>query len=86
MAGQTVIVLDQGFPLADQLSADEERSNRDVWLDLANIEAIDSADLSALIRFSLRMRQLDRSVFLCHVGQHLKEIFEITRFQAAGVY
>ena len=85
LPGQSTIVFDHCLPLGDQLCSAEDETDGDVWLDFAAIETINSADLSALIRFSLRMRHLDRSVFLCHVGQHLRDIFEITRFQAAGV-
>ena len=75
------IVLNPDASIADQLSAAEvEVDASGVCLDFANIEIVSSAELSALIRFSLRMRQLELSIVMSHVGPDLQQIFEITRF------
>ena len=79
MARSKKFFLDQSISIAEQLSG-HELDERDVCLDFANIEGVNSAELSALIRFALRMRRQEKSVFLSHVGRHLQEIFEITRF------
>lgn len=83
MPGAKTIVFEQDSSIADQLCmAEKAFDETDIWLDFANVEVINSAELSALIRFSLRMRQLDRSIYMCHVGAHVAETFEITRFAA----
>jgi anti-anti-sigma regulatory factor len=83
ISGAKKIVFAQDATIADQLCiAEDELDETDIWLDFANIEVINSAELSALIRFSLRMRQPERSVYMCHVGAQVAETFEITRFAA----
>ena len=75
------IVLNPDASMADQLSTAEVAVDASgVCLDFANIEIANSAELSALIRFSLRMRQREMSIVMSHVGPDLQQIFEITRF------
>ncbi len=58
----------------------DEVDEPEIWLDFAGVEAVTSAELSALIRFTLDVRQLGKSVFACNVGAGLQDLFGITRF------
>ena len=76
-----VIVFDRQQTIIDDLDvSDGELNGSEVWLDFANVEIVNSADLSALIRFSLRMRRQEKTVYALNVGQAVEEIFSITRF------
>lgn len=80
--GVTTIVFERTAEIVDQLRAAEEEQFEatDVCLDFAEIDTVSSADLSALIRFSLRVRRLDKSISMSNVSPPLEAIFEITRF------
>ena len=82
----SVIIFDPGQRITDELDVDDgELNESEVWLDFANVETVNSAELSALIRFTLRMRQLGKTVCACHVGSELEVIFELTRFRITRI-
>jgi anti-anti-sigma regulatory factor len=77
----SAIVFEQRETMVKELEDwDDNCGGPDVWLDFANVEIVNSAELSALIRFCLRLRQLGKSIRACHVCEHLEELFGVTRF------
>ncbi len=75
------ILLKRRETVVDQLEAAEPHlTAAKVCVDFMNVETVTSLELSALIQFTLRLRQRDKSVHVCNVGPLVGEIFDITRF------
>lgn len=77
----TAIVFDGRESIVDELSVSlDDIMGSEIWLDFSNVDIVNSLDLSALIRFRLRMLRHGKSLRVCNVGLILSEIFAITRF------
>jgi anti-anti-sigma factor len=77
--GVLIVEFDEAADLAVVL-ADLEPTTGEVRLDLSRLTAIDSAALSALIGFCVRMRSLQKQVVVDHASFEIHEVFQMTRF------
>ena len=59
---------------------DLEWASSHLSLDLSNIPIIGSLELSALIQFCLRLREIDGCVVIRNVSPEVRRVFELTRF------
>lgn len=69
------------FSLAEELAeAASSIQERQVQLDFSNVDAIGSVELTALIRFVLRMREGDTNVVVENASEIVGDVFRITKF------
>ena len=84
--GASVLALDgrivmgaEGEALRKELETLVAQGNKNIVLNLSNIEYIDSAGLGTLIAAHLSAKSNGASLKLCHLGSKLQEVLQITR-------
>jgi anti-anti-sigma regulatory factor len=79
-AGVLVVEFDEGESIPRTLATLDPHESSDIALDFSQIEKINSADLSALIVFCVKMRSEQKKVILENVPPMIHELFDLTRF------